>query len=57
MRKLRNIEMLLATLANIIVLIIFIGLFILIFFYPETAGEIAGKIVNSFNDMIKTRKL
>jgi len=57
MRTFHKIESITGTLANLVFLAIFVGLFILVFFYPETAGELIGKIVSSFNAILKAKQI
>jgi hypothetical protein len=41
-----------ATLVNIIIFVFLATLFVMVFFFPATAGEIGGKIVNGFLSII-----
>jgi hypothetical protein len=56
MRLLYKIESLSGTLINILIFLVFATAFIMIFFYPEQAGILYGKMFKGFWSMMKNVK-
>ncbi len=52
MKVLSKIELMGATLANLAIFACFAAMFVMIFFFPETAGSIAGKIARGFHQSL-----
>ena len=48
MRTMRNIDYMASTMANFTLFAILLSVFILVFFFPEAAGILLGKIMNGF---------
>lgn len=55
MKILRMIDISVATLINLSVFLFVATIFILVFFYPETAGEITAKFLRGFESIIKSK--
>jgi len=53
MRKLVIINRSLMTIMNLLGFLVFLSTFILVFFFPEIAGEIFAKLVNGFKESLK----
>jgi len=53
MRTIRNIEGVTWSLINISMFIVMLAAFILVFFYPESLGEILGKITKGFREGLR----
>ena len=55
MKTLKRIDITISGLANLVFFAGMLSAFILVFFYPETAGSIIGKIIKSINTVLNTK--
>jgi hypothetical protein len=55
MKTLKRIDITISSLSNLVFFAGMLTAFILIFFYPEVAGSIMGKIVKSINTVLQSK--